>query len=308
LIAIAARRRLPLSLGADPVVVDLKRFCREEAATSTTEYAIIITLIAVAIMLGSDAVGVAANSNFHQVAFSLGENSAASDSESNGTPPSAAVGNGGTRPPSSAAVLPLTHTIAWSVLLVAIGMVGYGRYRLGRARLALQELVCGPEPNLEDPTHPNFAKRQEILLVLLRHFDNALESRIEVRHVMSKKVRAVAPETPLSDVRTLMDSERIHHLLVLQQDKLLGVISDRDVHRRQGRRAKEVMTKEILTVSPGTQIGQAVSTIINHQISCLPVIENGHVQGILTTTDIAMTLQCLMHLVERWQVNPQNAA
>lgn len=290
------------------MVVDVKRFCREEAATSTTEYAIIITLIAVAIMLGSDAVRLAANSNFHQVAFSLGENSAASDSANSGTSPSASEDNADPRPTNPAAAVALTHAFAWSVLLVAIGMVGYGRYRQGRARQALQELVCGPEPNLEDPTHPNFAKRQEILLVLLRHFDNALESRIEVRHVMSKKVRAVAPEAPLSDVRTLMDSERIHHLLVLQQDKLLGVISDRDVHRREGRRAKEVMTKEILTVSPDTQIGQAVTKIINHQISCLPVIENGNVQGILTTTDIAMTLQCLMHLVERWQVNSQSAA
>jgi hypothetical protein len=43
--------------------------------------------------------------------------------------------------------------------------------------------------------------------ILLRHFDDALQSRIEVRHVMSRKVRAVEPGTSLDDLRTMMECE-----------------------------------------------------------------------------------------------------
>jgi integrase len=75
---------------------------------------------------------------------------------------------------------------------------------------------------------------------LLRNFDDVLHSRIEARHVMSRKVRAVEPTTSISDLKAMMETEGFHHLLVMKKDKLLGIISDRDIANRKGRRASDV--------------------------------------------------------------------
>ena len=154
-------------------------------------------------------------------------------------------------------------------------------------------------PVAEEPSNPNFQKRQQIQRVLLKHFDEALQSQIEVRHVMSRRVRTVEPTTDMFALREAMEQEGFRHLLVMQDEKLLGVISDRDVKSRNGRLARNVMTADPLSVTPGTQLSNAMTMMLHRRISCLPVIEDGKLHGILTTTDMLMTLQCLMKLLDR---------
>ena len=277
----------------------LGKLLRSEAAASTTEYAVIVTLIAAALLLASDAVRLAADSSFRRATVALGVAPAAA-------PPAPASGPataGGQLPALSLAPLPPLHALAWGSLLLAAALVGHNRYRCARRRRALREFDCPvesvAESAAEEPANPNFAKRQDIQRVLLRHFDGAVHSRIEVRHVMSRKVRAVAPTTSLADLQALLVSEGFHHVLVMQQTALLGVVSDRDVHTRQGRRVADVMTANPLCVAPTTHISQAITLMLRRRISCLPVVEAGQVKGILTTTDMLLSLQCLMQLLER---------
>jgi CBS domain-containing protein len=75
---------------------------------------------------------------------------------------------------------------------------------------------------------------------------------------------------------------------------VLGVISDRDIFRCQGRisewqvkQVQEIMTSYPVTVTPETVLTAAVSTMVSKKINCLPVIEDsGTVCGIVTSTDI----------------------
>jgi CBS domain-containing protein len=283
------------------VIGRLKQWLQEETATSTTEYAIIVALIAGSLMLASDAVRLAAESNFHRVGSTLSTGSVATTptaGESNRTTERNVISD---RPLIALAPMPWSHLLAWGTLLCAVAIVIFNRYRERRAQRCVQEIDLTATAMPSTPANLCFEKRQEILVMLLRHFDNALESRIEVRHVMSRKVRAADPEASLSDLRALMKTEQFHHLLVLKQGKLLGVISDRDLASHRGSRAKDIMTRNPVVMTPGNPIGHAITTLLHSRISCLPVVEEGEVKGILTTTDLLMTLHCLIHLVDRWQ-------
>jgi len=275
------------------------KIVHEDSGTTTAEYSVVITLIVAALVLASDGVRLAANSTFNRTAGMFGalayESAANVDHDSavdNQDPAFTTV-----RVPIAA--IPPTHALAWGVLLVAIAIVGHARYRQRRALLSVSEIHTVAEPIAEVPSNPNFHKRQEIQRVLLRHFDEVLHSRIEVRHVMSRTARTIPPTALVSDLQEIMESEGFHHLLVLEKNKLVGVISDRDVHVRRGKLARHVMTVQPLTVSPGTQVDQAISIMLHRRISCLPIVEQGQVVGVLTVTDMLMTLQCLMKLLKR---------
>lgn len=270
---------------------------RNQDGATTTEYAVIVALIATAVMLGADALRFAADSTFRRSALALNQH------HHHSSPPTAAgeeqYDAETDSPTLLAAAIPPVHAFAWGVLIAATGIVGHSRYRKWRAKRAVKEIDFNAEIAPDSPSNPNFRKRQEIQRCLLRHFDEALQSRIEARHVMSRKVRAVDPGTPVSDLKALMEMEGFHHLLVMRDDKLLGIISDRDVANRKGRTAANIMTARPQTIVPTTLLSQVITLALQRRISCVPVAEDGFVKGILTTTDMLMTLQCLMQLLER---------
>lgn len=279
-------------------MIRLWQWLRSEVGNTATEYAVIIALVGAALFLGGQSVQSVADFTFRKTATALGDapDSAALVAIARANDVSSA---GDLVASTSVAVFPLLQAAAWLVLLVAVGALGYSRYRQSRLKQQLEQLHCGPEPVAEEPGNPNFQKRQELQRVLLRHFDDVLHSRIEVRHIMSRRVYTVPQSMPVGDLRELMEREGFHHLLVANKGVLLGVISDRDVKGRRGWLARHVMTASPLTVTPTTQVSHAISMLLHRRISCLPVVEQGQIRGILTVTDMLMTLQCLMKMLER---------
>src|SRR5262249_8954185 len=85
--------------------------------------------------------------------------------------------------------------------------------------------------------------------------------------------------------------------VVRGERELLGVVSDRDVAHRPGRTAADLMTRNPVTVSPDTPAIQAISAMLNGRFSCVPVVENGELVGLLTTSDLMMALQCTLQLL-----------
>lgn len=281
----------------------ITRWLKDDSAASTAEYAVVIALVAAALMLSGEALQFATARVFRKTAVAFNTNAEASAPGAATT--GAATASGGSLAANQVLATELVtadllmYGAAWGVLLTAGVIVGYSRYRMLRVKRQLEELHCGPEPLPDEPGNPNFEKRQEIQRVLLKHFDETLPSNIEVRHVMSRKVRAVQQTANVSDLRELLEREGFHHLLVANQGVLLGVISDRDIKGRRGTLARHIMTASPLTVTPRTQVSHAISMLLHQRISCLPVVENGQIKGILTVTDMLMTLQCLMKLLDK---------
>ena len=130
---------------------------------------------------------------------------------------------------------------------------------------------------------------------------------MQVGEMMTRRVIAVDRDTPLHEVRKIFEEEGFHHVLVIERRELFGIISDRDVLRHlspyvdtlaeQRRdvetlevRAHQVMSRCPVTIDPGISVAEAASLLVEHRISCLPVLENERVCGLVTTRDIVRAL------------------
>lgn len=124
------------------------------------------------------------------------------------------------------------------------------------------------------------------------------------RELMSGGLITVRRETPVLEARDLMAKERIRHLLVMGTDgNLAGIITDRDIRLNLPSQATslsvweinhllikltvgEVMTRSVITIGPDRPARDAARLMLEHKIGALPVVEDGHLVGILTETDI----------------------
>jgi acetoin utilization protein AcuB len=130
-----------------------------------------------------------------------------------------------------------------------------------------------------------------------------------VREVMTRRPVTVSMDATLNTIKQLFDQHRFHHVLVVEGRKLVGVISDRDLlhhlspflgntfnERTQdiatlNKRAHQIMSRKPVTATPETSVKVAAQLILEHQISCLPVVdEDCHPLGIVTWRDLLRTL------------------
>jgi acetoin utilization protein AcuB len=117
----------------------------------------------------------------------------------------------------------------------------------------------------------------------------------QVGEVMTRDTMSMRPDQSFAEVVSLMASRSFRHVLVVGSDeRLQGVISDRDVLRALSRTpdwdkksVSEIMTLEPITMAPDSPIADAVREMIEKRINCLPVVgTDGRVCGILTSTDL----------------------
>jgi CBS domain-containing protein len=128
--------------------------------------------------------------------------------------------------------------------------------------------------------------------------DAIWEGEVTVQQIMSTNLATVAPDSKYSEIKKTMARQRLRHLLVTDVDgKLLGLISDRDLLRRNGIFAKQVMTRDPISLPPHGNLSEAISLMFTKRISCLPIVDGGRLIGILTTTDLIVALQCVLKLV-----------
>ena len=142
-----------------------------------------------------------------------------------------------------------------------------------------------------------YNRRQQLLQELLKNGELLLKNRLEVRHLMTRDPVVVPPTMTFEEMTALVQQHRLHHLLVCGRGgELLGVVSDRDLRAPRGAIAQQLMSSPVLTVSPETPLSPAITYLINENISCLPVVQSGRLCGVLTTTDLVLTLQCMFQL------------
>ena len=190
--------------------------------------------------------------------------------------------------------------------LVTIGVIGTLLVFVRRSRNGFFETQGGlfsfgdkSRAELEMAKQRLFSKRQAILRAVTADSAALFRSRLEIRHLMTPTVTRVFPETTAKKVELLMRTERLRHVMVCDaSEKLVGVISDRDLRKANARTAAELMTSNPITVSPDDLIGPAITGLMNRNISCLPVLDEGRLCGVLTTTDLMMALQCCLQVLQ----------
>jgi CBS domain-containing protein len=113
-----------------------------------------------------------------------------------------------------------------------------------------------------------------------------------------RKIYSVSPETMVYDAIKLMNEAKVGALLVIENNKLVGIISERDYARRvilENRSShetpvKDIMTKDVLTVTPDQSVEDCMKVMAKHHIRHLPVAENGEAIGVISTMDVVKSI------------------
>ncbi|WP_018757632.1 CBS domain-containing protein [Paenibacillus terrigena] len=115
-----------------------------------------------------------------------------------------------------------------------------------------------------------------------------------LREIMSTDVETVAPDQNIHQIAVMMEQNNIGFVPVVKNDKLIGVVTDRDLavrgyaaKRPGSAQAEEVMTKNIVTATPDTTIDEAAKIMSQEMIRRLAVVENGNLVGIVAIGDLA---------------------
>jgi acetoin utilization protein AcuB len=121
---------------------------------------------------------------------------------------------------------------------------------------------------------------------------------------MTKKVFKIRMDDTIGTIHEILENANFHHLLVVEGNKLVGVISDRDVlkaispfigtlseHTHDlvtlNKKAHQIMNHKPITVFNDTSLHAAATIMLNNNISCLPVVSpEGGIEGIVTWKDI----------------------
>ena len=118
---------------------------------------------------------------------------------------------------------------------------------------------------------------------------------MQVRDIMSQDVTALAPSISIADVAAIMRQLDIGSLPVMDQDQLIGIITDRDIVVRvvaEGldphmETAEYHMTRNPIVAAPDWSVDRAAQLMLSRQFRRLPVMEQGKLVGYLSLRDLA---------------------
>lgn len=113
--------------------------------------------------------------------------------------------------------------------------------------------------------------------------------------VMTRAVATATPQTPVSQVATMMRDMNIGDVLVVEDGKLRGIVTDRDLTINvltNGANAsapvEKYMSTDIVTGAPDWSLEQVANVMGEHQVRRLPIVENDNVVGIVSLGDVAV--------------------
>lgn len=127
-----------------------------------------------------------------------------------------------------------------------------------------------------------------------------------VSDIMSRYIVAVTPNTSVLDIKSLFDANQFHHLPVVDNGNLVGIISQIDVYHvthcdtlfrskpdqefnnrlLKSILAEEIMSRHLVILSPDDTVTDAAALFSKNKYHALPVVDNGKFVGIVTTYDL----------------------
>jgi len=127
-----------------------------------------------------------------------------------------------------------------------------------------------------------------------------------VRDVLKRKgqdVWSITPDTMVYRAIEIMADKRIGALLVIADEKLVGIVSERDYARKvvlKGRSSKEtpvaeIMTSPVISVQPQHAVDECMRIVTDNRIRHLPVVENEKVIGIVSIGDLVNWIISAQH-------------
>lgn len=118
---------------------------------------------------------------------------------------------------------------------------------------------------------------------------------MKAKDIMTKDVAFISPSTTVSEAAQLMQKYNVGSIPVMDATGVVGILTDRDIVVRniapekdsQNTPVSDIMTSQVTTITPDTEISEVSSIMSGKQIRRIPVVENNKLVGILALGDIA---------------------
>ena len=124
-----------------------------------------------------------------------------------------------------------------------------------------------------------------------------------VRNKMTTNPFTISPDATIPDAHEIMAKHKVRRLPVMKNGKLVGIVSKEDIIQASPSKAttfsmgeityllsktkiSQIMSKNIITISPDALLEEAAILMRDNEISFLPVVENGKLVGIITESNI----------------------
>ncbi|WP_109478734.1 CBS domain-containing protein [Paraburkholderia sp. C35] len=135
---------------------------------------------------------------------------------------------------------------------------------------------------------------------------------MKVEELMTKRVVTVGFDDTLETVKDIFEQSGFHHLLVVEDRELQGVVSDRDLLRALSpfidsvvetqrdvgtlnRRVHQIMSRKPVTLGPDADVSDAIQLFLAHRISCIPVVDAGfRPVGIVSWRDVLKVCSAML--------------
>jgi len=133
-------------------------------------------------------------------------------------------------------------------------------------------------------------KQQGVIAESLEQRDKML-----VKEIMNRNVKTVRPEDTVKDAVKVMNEQRIGALVVVSgTGEVVGILTERDIltgvvatgKSADDVKASEIMTPNIVTITPDMTLEEAADVMTENKIKKLPVVHEGRLVGIVTATDL----------------------
>lgn len=116
-----------------------------------------------------------------------------------------------------------------------------------------------------------------------------------VREVMTPNPRTVSPEQSVVEAARILRDEDVGSLPVVEDDRLVGVVTDRDIVVRvvagsmdpRSTSVGQVESRDVVSVTPDQDLDQALAEMARHQIRRLLVVEDDRLVGVVAQADVA---------------------
>ena len=112
---------------------------------------------------------------------------------------------------------------------------------------------------------------------------------MRVQDVMTKRVESIPANEPVSAAVERMRQKRIRHLVVTRDNQVAGVVSDGDVRMltdSDSRLVDEIMAAPVVFATSEMTLRKAANLMRGRSVGCLPVVDDGKLVGIVTTSDL----------------------
>lgn len=261
----------------------------------------IVGLIALASITALQTLGTSTNQSFEGVAVTLATAQTDSVSESSTNPSIDSAGSG---------QRDITMVIFAAIAIcISYGGTQYIRHIREREKeLSKKEEETAKLQKQSLALQKILSKRNSIFQQVDEDIASIVRGHALVGTYMSTNLVSIEPHVDKMEALARMQKQGFRRFMVKHANgDMAGVVSKQDILSQGGQTVRDVMTSEPKITTPDTEIYSALSILLENRISCLPVVEEGKLVGLLSVSDILMVLQCILRdLRERSCAQSQN--